>query len=81
MKLIINYNVNSISLIFQNFKFPDHAGMPVGTSDSMKYLILETHFDNPQKSDSKCTNPLPDTVTLIILPFNARDIFKSTAHN
>ena len=27
--------------------------MPVGTSDSMNYLILETHFDNPQKSNSK----------------------------
>ena len=45
----------NVFLVSQNFKFPDHVGMPVGTSDSMKYLILETHFDNPKKSDSKCT--------------------------
>eukprot|EP00112_Aurelia_sp_Birch-Aquarium-sp1_P005363 Seg1607.2 transcript_id=Seg1607.2/GoldUCD/mRNA.D3Y31 product="DBH-like monooxygenase protein 1" protein_id=Seg1607.2/GoldUCD/D3Y31 len=31
-----------------NFKFPDHVGFPIGTSDSMQYLIMETHFDNPQ---------------------------------
>ncbi len=35
-----------------NFKFPGHVGWPIGTSYSMKYVVLETHFDNPsEKSD------------------------------
>jgi len=42
-----------------NFKFPDHVGWPIGAKDSMKYVVLETHFDNPtMKSDWVVTSGL-----------------------
>ena len=40
-------------LTFQNFKFPNHVGWPIGAADSMKYVVLETHFDNPTQRPGK----------------------------
>ena len=37
----------------QNFKFPDHVGWPIGANYSAKYVVLETHYDNPSLGDSK----------------------------
>jgi len=33
-----------------NFKYPDHVGWPIGAKDSMKFIVIETHFDNPTKT-------------------------------
>ncbi len=42
-----------------NFKFPDHVGWPIGAPYSMKYMVLETHFDNPsQRTDFIVTSGL-----------------------
>jgi len=42
-----------------NFRFPDHVGWPIGAKDSMKYVVLETKFDNPKKrSDLVVTSGL-----------------------
>eukprot|EP00794_Sanderia_malayensis_P012195 gene12195-13451_t len=32
-----------------NFKFPTHVGLSIGAAHSMKYVVLETHFDNPSE--------------------------------
>lgn len=31
-----------------NFSFPEHVGFALGETDSPKFLMLETHYDNPQ---------------------------------
>eukprot|EP00795_Rhopilema_esculentum_P003452 gene3452-1831_t len=41
-----------------NFKFPDHVGWSVGATDSMRYFVLETHFDNPHNKGHLITNGL-----------------------
>ena len=37
----------------KNFKFPDHVGWSIGAADSLRYLVLETHFDNPTQNNSE----------------------------
>ncbi|KAM7434750.1 DBH-like monooxygenase protein 1 [Porites harrisoni] len=31
----------------QAFYYPEHVGLAIGASDSPKYFLLETHYDNP----------------------------------
>ncbi|XP_068719204.1 DBH-like monooxygenase protein 1 [Montipora capricornis] len=33
------------------FYYPEHAGFPIGTADSPKVVILEIHYDNPEKKE------------------------------
>ena len=34
--------------------YPKHAGFPLGEIDSPKYVVLETHYDNPLAISGKC---------------------------
>ena len=31
----------------QSIYFPSHAGFPLGDSNSPRYVMVETHYDNP----------------------------------
>ena len=35
------------SFSYQIFYFPSHVGFPLGTEDAPKYVVMETHYDNP----------------------------------
>ena len=35
--------------ILQEFFYPEHVGFPIGKADSPKVVILEIHYDNPNK--------------------------------
>ena len=28
---------------------PEHVGVPLGTDDSPKYVVLQIHYDNPDE--------------------------------
>ena len=47
------YNFGMRYIVFQKSTLPSVAGIPLGESDSPKYFILETHFDNPQVRGGK----------------------------
>ena len=40
-----------ISLIFQSFYYPEHVGLRIGTDDTPRYIVMETHYDNPDHRD------------------------------
>ena len=41
------------SYLLQEFLYPVHTGLPVGTDDSPKVVVMETHFDNPNEKSGK----------------------------
>eukprot|EP00795_Rhopilema_esculentum_P003456 gene3458-1835_t len=67
-----------------NFKFPDHVGWSIGAADSLRYFVLETHFDNPtQNNNLVVTNGLRlyydkprkyDAATLTVGTFTGRNL-------
>jgi len=34
-------------LFLQTIYYPTHAGFPLGEAESPKYIVVETHYDNP----------------------------------
>ena len=40
--------------LFQNFYYPEVAGFPLGTKDSPKFVVMETHYDNPELRSGNC---------------------------
>ena len=35
-------------ILFQTLYYPEHVGFPLGTDDSPRYVLMETHYDNPR---------------------------------
>ena len=29
---------------------PEHVGIPLGTNDSSKYVVMQMHYDNPDET-------------------------------
>jgi len=38
-----------LHVVSQNLTFPSHVGFPLGTDDAAKYVVMETHYDNPSR--------------------------------
>lgn len=55
-----------IARMLQPFHYPENAGYPVGGTDgySPQYYMLEAHYDNPEKKNSKLSSV---NVTLVSL--------------
>ncbi|XP_076819556.1 DBH-like monooxygenase protein 1 homolog [Clavelina lepadiformis] len=54
------------------FHYPNHAGFPLGTEDSPRYVVMETHYDNPQiKSDIQDNSGLRITYTSQLRDYDA----------
>ena len=34
-------------MVLQSFYYPDHVGLKIGTDDTPRYVVMETHYDNP----------------------------------
>ena len=37
--------------ISQSFYYPEHVGLKIGTNDTPRYIVMETHYDNPDQRD------------------------------
>jgi len=40
--------MSSLPTYLQAFTFPNDVGFPIGGRHSPEYILLETHYDNPQ---------------------------------
>jgi len=47
------YTIIAQKLLFAGFHFPPHAGYPLGTAEDPKYVVMETHYDNPDKKNGE----------------------------
>lgn len=45
-----------IFLIPQSFHYPEHVGLKIGTNNTPRYLVMETHYDNPDHRNSMYTS-------------------------
>jgi len=34
-----------------SFYYPEHVGLKIGTNDTPRYIVMETHYDNPDQRD------------------------------
>lgn len=34
-----------------SFYYPEHVGLKIGTNDTSRYIVMETHYDNPDHKD------------------------------
>lgn len=39
----------TILIIPQNFYYPEHVGLKIGTNNTPRYVVMETHYDNPDR--------------------------------
>jgi len=44
---------SSKDICLQAFHYPPHAGYPLGTTEDPKYVVMETHYDNPDMKPSE----------------------------
>lgn len=42
--------------ISQSFYYPEHVGLKIGTNDTPRYIVMETHYDNPDQRDGTYTS-------------------------
>ena len=45
---LLGINHSSFYVSPQGLFYPPHVGLPIGSSDSPKNFLLETHYDNPK---------------------------------
>lgn len=45
-----------ILLIPQSFYYPEHVGLKIGTNNTPRYVVMEIHYDNPDRRNGMNTN-------------------------
>lgn len=63
-KTLTNYHIlisHSIWHLFisQSFYYPEHVGLKIGTNDTSRYIVMETHYDNPDHKDGMYNSMCP----------------------
>ena len=53
-----------IIALWQSYYYPEHVGLKIGTDDTPRYIVMETHYDNPDQKTSMLSRDFNDSGSL-----------------